>query len=167
MENRQTGRLVVVVMTRLVRLMDSLDWFGWNCWNWFVFVYWPAGAFGGCCLFLVRPIGDKIQEKHQQEFLQPLERQAIFEIVIPSQEDDDSTLDLQKVDGEDCLPDQLATSQNLYRSSSESSVGQWQHSLLLEFHRLPFSEHTLEGDPFVYLSNMGLVFMISVMFDNR
>jgi len=65
-------------MARLVRLRGVGSWWGWRDLAWSALVYWPAGAFWGCCLvhLVLRPALEKNQGQRQQEFRQHQESQA-------------------------------------------------------------------------------------------
>ena len=140
-----------VAVRRLVRLIAFGGWWGWRDLAWSVLVYWPAGAFWGCCLvhYVLRPALEKSQEQLQQEFRQPQEPQAIFETEAASLKASNSTLGWQISDDEGSPRDPLATSQNLYCPSCGSPLGLSLHSQATESIHEPFSGHVLEAGPFL------------------
>jgi hypothetical protein len=77
--------LCTVAVARLVRLRGLWSWWRWRDLAWSALVYWPAGAFWGCCLvhFVLRPALEKNQGQRQKEFLQHQESQAIVESTPP------------------------------------------------------------------------------------
>jgi len=142
-------------MARLVRLRGVGSWWGWRDLAWSALVYWPAGAFWGCCLvhLVLRPALGRNQEQRQQEFRQHQESQAISEIEAASPVTSDSTLGWQKAGDEGYLTDPPATSQSPCCPSCVWPLGQWLHNPLIEWHHGPSEGHVLELGPYFILPN--------------